>query len=63
MQDKAWRAGMIQFLKFNAVGLLNTFIDFAVFTLLHSLGMLNTPAQIISYSAGTANSFFSGIKR
>ncbi|MEK3712646.1 GtrA family protein [Paenibacillus sp. FSL R7-0333] len=57
MQDKAWRAGMIQFLKFNAVGLLNTFIDFAVFTLLHSLGMLNTPAQIISYSAGTANSF------
>ena len=58
MQDKAWRAGMIQFLKFNAVGLLNTFIDFAVFTLLHSLGMLNTPAQIISYSAGTANSFF-----
>ncbi|MEJ9164952.1 GtrA family protein, partial [Paenibacillus graminis] len=32
-------------------------IDFAVFTLLHSLGMLNTPAQIISYSAGTANSF------
>ncbi|AIQ27399.1 hypothetical protein P40081_03670 [Paenibacillus sp. FSL P4-0081] len=48
----------MQFLKFNAVGLLNTLIDFAVFTLLHSLGMINTPAQIISYSAGTANSFF-----
>jgi putative flippase GtrA len=58
MPDKKWSAGFIQFLKFNAVGLLNTLIDFAVFTLLHSLGMINTPAQIISYSAGTANSFF-----
>lgn len=58
MPDKKWNAGFIQFLKFNAVGLLNTLIDFAVFTLLHSLGMVNTPAQIISYSAGTANSFF-----
>ncbi|AIQ39190.1 GtrA family protein [Paenibacillus sp. FSL R7-0297] len=58
MPDKRWSAGFIQFLKFNAVGLLNTLVDFAVFTLLHSLGMINTPAQIISYSAGTANSFF-----
>ncbi|NOU82598.1 GtrA family protein [Paenibacillus sp. LMG 31459] len=58
MPDKRWSAGFIQFLKFNAVGLLNTLIDFAVFTLLHSFGMINTPAQIISYSAGTANSFF-----
>lgn len=58
MPDKRWSAGFIQFLKFNAVGLLNTLIDFAVFTLLHSLGLVNTPAQIISYSAGTANSFF-----
>ncbi|MHA6534284.1 GtrA family protein [Paenibacillus sp. BAC0078] len=58
MSDKKLNAGFIQFLKFNAVGLLNTLIDFAVFTLLHSLGMMNTPAQIISYSAGTANSFF-----
>ncbi len=57
MADKKLNTGVIQFLKFNAVGLLNTLIDFAVFTLLHSLGMINTPAQIISYSAGTANSF------
>jgi putative flippase GtrA len=57
MQDKSLRAGVIQFMKFNAVGLLNTLIDFAVFTLLHSLGMLYTVAQVISYSAGTANSF------
>lgn len=58
MADRKLNAGYVQFLKFNAVGLLNTLIDFAVFTLLHSLGMMNTPAQIISYSAGTANSFF-----
>lgn len=57
MSDPKFRSDFIQFLKFNAVGLLNTLVDFAVFTLLHSLGMLNTPAQIISYSAGTANSF------
>ncbi len=58
MKSNRLNAGFIQFLKFNAVGLLNTLIDFAVFTLLHSLGMMNSPAQVISYSAGTANSFF-----
>ncbi|GGG10068.1 polysaccharide biosynthesis protein GtrA [Paenibacillus albidus] len=57
MSDNNLRAGVVQFLKFNAVGLLNTLIDFAVFTLLHSLGMVYTLAQVISYSAGTANSF------
>ncbi|AIQ50581.1 GtrA family protein [Paenibacillus sp. FSL R7-0331] len=58
MSGKKRNEGFIQFLKFNAVGLLNTLIDFALFTLLHSLGMMNAPAQVISYSAGTANSFF-----
>ncbi|ULO06945.1 GtrA family protein [Paenibacillus sp. 19GGS1-52] len=57
MSDKKLRAGVIQFLKFNAVGLLNTLIDFAIFTLLNSLGLVYTLAQVISYSAGTANSF------
>jgi len=57
MSDKNLRSGVIQFLKFNAVGLLNTLIDFAIFTLLHSLGMMSALAQVISYSAGTANSF------
>lgn len=57
MSDKNLRAGVIQFLKFNAVGLLNTLIDFVIFTLLHSLGMAYSLAQVISYSAGTANSF------
>ncbi|OBZ10395.1 hypothetical protein A8L34_17450 [Bacillus sp. FJAT-27264] len=57
MSDNNRRAAFIQFLKFNAVGLLNTLIDFAVFTLLHSLGMMYGLAQVFSYSAGTANSF------
>ncbi|WP_379127597.1 GtrA family protein [Paenibacillus sp. sgz500958] len=57
MSDNHLRSAFIQFLKFNAVGLLNTLIDFAVFTLLHSLGMAYAAAQVISYSAGTANSF------
>lgn len=51
------RTGFIQFLKFNAVGLINTLVDFVVFTLLHSLGVMYGLAQVISYSAGTANSF------
>lgn len=57
MPDNSLRAGVIQFLKFNAVGLLNTLIDFAVFTVLHSIGMLYPIAQVISYSTGTANSY------
>ncbi|MFE4713662.1 GtrA family protein [Paenibacillus sp. NPDC056722] len=57
MSDNNRRVAFIQFLKFNAVGLLNTLIDFAVFTLLHSLGVMYGLAQVFSYSAGTANSF------
>ncbi|MDQ0196672.1 GtrA family protein [Paenibacillus wynnii] len=57
MSDKSLRAGVVQFLKFNAVGVLNTLVDFAIFTLLHSIGMVYGVAQVISYSAGTANSF------
>lgn len=57
MSDKNLRSAFIQFLKFNAVGLLNTLIDFVIFTLLNSFGMVYALAQVISYSAGTANSF------
>lgn len=57
MSDKNLRSGFVQFLKFNAVGLLNTLIDFVIFTLLTSFGLVYTLAQVISYSAGTANSF------
>lgn len=57
MSDNSLRTAAIQFLKFNAVGLLNTAVDFVVFTLLSAAGTGYAIAQIISYSAGTANSF------
>ncbi|MFP4978090.1 GtrA family protein [Paenibacillus sp. CN-4] len=57
MSDNSLRTAAIQFLKFNAVGLLNTLVDFAVFTLLSAAGAGYAIAQVISYSAGTANSF------
>lgn len=48
---------LIKFIKFNAVGLVNTAVDFLVFTLLVALGMNYVPAQVISYACGTLNSY------
>ncbi|MGI6151074.1 MAG: GtrA family protein [Christensenellales bacterium] len=48
---------LIRFIKFNAVGLINTAVDFLVFTLLVALRMHYIPAQIISYACGTLNSY------
>lgn len=52
--SKQW---VIQFVTFNFVGLLNTIIDFIVFSLLLFLGMGNLGAQIISYAVGSINSY------
>ncbi|WP_110930442.1 GtrA family protein [Paenibacillus bouchesdurhonensis] len=46
-----------QFFKFNAVGLINTAIDFTLFTLLLFAGVGSLGAQAISYAAGTTNSY------
>lgn len=46
-----------QFIKFNLVGLLNTAIDFILFTLLVWLGAHYIAAQVVSYAAGMLNSF------
>lgn len=46
-----------QAVRFAAVGVSNTVIDFIVFMLLHQLIGV-APAQVISYGAGTANSYF-----
>lgn len=51
------RPSMIQFMKFNLVGMMNTAVDFAVFAALTLLGTGNGVAQIFSYSVGTVNSF------
>jgi putative flippase GtrA len=48
---------MRQFIKFNLVGLLNTALDFAVFTLLSWLGVFYIIAQCISYGVGMLNSY------
>lgn len=51
------KMGLIQFVKFNLVGIVNTLVDFAVFTVLTFFGMYYMAAQVISYSCGVANSF------
>jgi len=49
---------VIQFLRFCTVGLGNTAVDFSVFFLLNMGGLPYLPAQVLSYSAGVANSYF-----
>ncbi|MGM0882620.1 MAG: GtrA family protein [Bacillota bacterium] len=46
-----------QFFRFNLVGVLNTAIDFVLFTLFIWLGVYYLLAQILSYGAGMVNSF------
>lgn len=57
MVSMRYKNVIVQFIKFNIVGVFNTAIDFGVFILLHSLGIYFLIAQIISYSCGTLNSF------
>lgn len=46
-----------QFIKFSAVGISNTLVDFAVYWLLTHFGMDYMLAQVFSYSAGILNSY------
>ena len=47
-----------QFLQFNIVGLVNTGVDFLVYTLLTELlYMVYLPAKVISYACGILNSY------
>lgn len=50
-------AAWIQFVKFHAVGVLNTALDFVVFTLLTFLSLNVLIAQCLSYSVGIVNSY------
>ncbi len=48
----------IQFIKFNLVGVINTLVDFLVFTLLTAALHVNyLPAKVVSYSCGLINSY------
>jgi putative flippase GtrA len=53
-----FKLNFIQFMKFNIVGVLNTAIDFCVFTLLTFLLVNSLLAQAISYGCGMVNSYF-----
>ncbi|QTH39948.1 GtrA family protein [Cohnella sp. LGH] len=49
---------MLKMAKYALVGGLNTGVDFAVFcALIYGLGMSTAGAQVLSYLAGTANSY------
>lgn len=48
---------IIKFIKFNAVGILNTAVDFVIYTLLTAVGLPLVPAQVISYACGMLNSY------
>ncbi len=47
----------VKFIKFNAVGIINSAVDYLVFTLLIALRLHFIPAQIISYVCGMLNSY------
>lgn len=53
-----FKLSFIQFVKFNIVGVINTAIDFCVFTLLTFLSVNSLLAQAISYGCGMVNSYF-----
>lgn len=46
-----------QFIKFNCVGVLNTVVDFVVYSLMCMLGLHYMLAQVIGYAFGVANSY------
>ncbi len=57
MKDK--KQTILQFLKFAAVGVLNTLVDMGVFYILTNfLDFSSLPAQVISYTCGVLNSYF-----
>jgi putative flippase GtrA len=49
--------GLVQFIKFGLVGVMNTAVDFIVYTLLMVAGVHYLAAQVVSYAAGTVNSY------
>lgn len=57
MPAKRLRSSILQFAKFNLVGLANTAVDVALFAVFSALGIGNALAQTLSYSAGMVNSY------
>ncbi len=57
LMEKNLKKTIWQFIKFSAVGISNTLVDFAVYWLLTHLGTDYMLAQVFSYSAGILNSY------
>lgn len=55
---KELKDNVVQLVKYNIVGVINTLVDFLVYQLLTYLGMKYAIAQCISYSCGVLNSYF-----
>lgn len=55
---KKYGAAFWQFIQFNLVGIVNTLVDFLVFTLLTAVaGFTYIAAKVISYTCGVLNSY------
>lgn len=48
---------LMQFVKFNCVGVLNTIVDFVVYSIMCMLGLHYLLAQVIGYAFGVGNSY------
>lgn len=49
--------GVIRFIKFGMVGVINTLVNWIIFFILNALGMYYILANIIAYILGTINSY------
>lgn len=49
--------GVIRFIKFSMVGVINTLVNWIIFFILNALGMYYILANIIAYILGTVNSY------
>lgn len=52
-----WRNELARFIRFLAVGVSGTLVDFAILSLLKSLGWPTLPANFVSYSCGIINNY------
>lgn len=57
-RNNGLKDGVVQLIKYNIVGIINTLVDFVVYQALTYLGMRYAIAQCISYSCGILNSYF-----
>lgn len=56
-QKRITNTRLVSFFRFTIVGVLNTAIDYTIFLWLSWVGVSIVPAQALSYSAGTLNSY------